>query len=371
MEWLRALGDHRLSLVTPAAPPGIDTGGLDMVDVEVRGYRISRSRMALGAVAAALGGRPAQEGLYHHAAARRALRRALLDTPPDVIVVQMVRCWWALSEIAATVPGTPLLFDAIDAMGLHFGRAARDLAVPVRPLARLEAARCRRLEAKLVRSATVTAAVSRRDLEALGVAQGAGRLVPVSAPARQRAAEPGPRTVLLSGNLGYRPTVRGALWFAREVWPLIRARTSNVRWVLAGARPPRAVRSLAALPGVEIHADVADLAPFFGRARVAIAPMAGGSGVPMKVLEAWAAGVPVVAHPWSAAGLEAVPGRDLLAAGGCGEFADAVLELLLDENRARAVGEAGREAWRYLYEPDRVAEAVREATTAAVAGPTR
>jgi len=367
MEWLRALRDHRLTLVAPTAPAGTDTGPLDLIEAEVREFPLPRMRMGLGALTAVLTGRPAQEGLYHHVAARRALRQALVAAPPDVIVVQMVRCWWALAEVAATVPGTPVLFDAIDAMGLHFGRAARDLAVPLRPLARLEAARCHGLEAELARSAAVTTAVSRRDLEALGVAQGTGRVVPVSAPARRRGDLVDPPAVLLSGNLGYRPTVKGALWFARNVWPLIRAQTSKVRWVLAGARPSAAVRRLAALPGVEVHADVPDLAPFFRRARVAIAPMAGGSGVPMKVLEAWAAGVPVVAHPWSAAGLEALPGRDLLTAEGCREFADAVVQLYKDSTRARAIGEAGREVWQRLYEPRRVAEAVRSAVTAALA----
>jgi len=68
----------------------------------------------------------------------------------------------------------------------------------------------------------------------------------------------------------------------------------EARWVLAGARPPRAVRRLAALPGVEVHPDVPDLDPYLAAATVAVAPMPTGSGVPMKVLEAWAAGIPVV-----------------------------------------------------------------------------
>jgi glycosyltransferase involved in cell wall biosynthesis len=371
MEWLRALADHRLTLVTPEPTSDVNATSLDVTGVEVQEYPLSRARMAFGAVRAVLAGRPAQEGLYHQAAARRALRRALSSASPDVVVVQMVRCWWALSEIAAAAPGRPVVFDAIDAMGLHFGRGAGDLAAPLRPFARLEAARCRRFEVDLARAAAVTTAVSRRDLEAIGVGDGCGRVVPVSAPERRHGAVSESPVVLLSGNLGYRPTVNGAIWFAKSVWPLIRARVSKARWVVAGARPPRAVRKLAELAGVEVHADVPDLAPFFARARVAIAPMASGSGVPMKVLEAWAAGVPVVAHSWSAAGLEAVAGSDLVTAEGCEEFADAVVGLMLDGEHARAVGDAGRDVWRRLYHPRRVAEAVRAAVTAALAGPTR
>jgi len=134
----------------------------------------------------------------------------------------------------------------------------------------------------------------------------------------------------------------------------------EARWVLAGARPPRSLRRLAGLPGVEVVADVPDLAPYFAAARVAIAPMADGSGVPMKVLEAWANGVPVVAHPWSAAGLEAVPGTDFLVAESAAAWRDAVARLLVDQELASRIAAAGRARWETVYSRDRVAEAIRQ-----------
>jgi glycosyltransferase involved in cell wall biosynthesis len=249
-------------------------------------------------------------------------------------------------------------------MGLHFERAAQ-LARPwLRPPLLEEAGRCRRRERELAGRAALSIAVSARDLDELGARD--GRVVPVSG--RIVAAEAGAReepTVLLSGNLGYRPTVRAALWFAAEVWPRVASSVPQARWVLAGARPAAAVRRLGLLPGVQVHADVDDLGPYLGSATVAIAPMAGGSGVPMKVLEAWAAGLPVVAHPWTAAGLPA-DARDALAvADGADEWRRAVIRLLTDPVAAAGLGERGRELWRRSYHPERVEAALRAALAAA------
>ena len=164
----------------------------------------------------------------------------------------------------------------------------------------------------------------------------------------------------MSGNLGYRPTVLGAEWFAREVWPSLKQRMPEAKWVLAGARPARAVRRLAGLPGVEVHADVPDLEPYLQSARVAIAPMNSGSGVPMKVLEALAAGLAVVAHPWAAEGLADQGGVAVAAPADAAGWVDALERLLTDSQEARDLGERGHELWQRVYHPERVAEQIRQ-----------
>jgi len=166
--------------------------------------------------------------------------------------------------------------------------------------------------------------------------------------------------VLLSGNLGYRPTVRGAQWFAREVWPRLRTAVPEARWVLAGARPTAVVRRLARLPGVEVRADVPDLRSYLTASRVAIAPMSSGSGVPMKVLEAMAAGVPAVVHPWAAEGLVREAGEAVAVASEADDWVAALQSLLRDPGAAHALGRRGHELWRRYYHPDSIAEQIRE-----------
>jgi glycosyltransferase involved in cell wall biosynthesis len=92
--------------------------------------------------------------------------------------------------------------------------------------------------------------------------------------------------------------------------------------------------------------------------------MVGGSGVPMKVLEAWAAGLPVVAHPWAAAGLDAAAREALAVAGSPDEWHAALTRLLADPSEAARLGERGRELWRRSYHPERVDERLRAAIAA-------
>jgi glycosyltransferase involved in cell wall biosynthesis len=120
------------------------------------------------------------------------------------------------------------------------------------------------------------------------------------------------------------------------------------------------VRRLERLPGVEVHADVADLGPYLRSAGAAIAPMSSGSGVPMKVLEALAAGLPTVVHPWAAEGLSGEGGEAVVAAADAAEWVDALERLLTDSQAARDLGERGHALWRRVYHPDRVAEKIRE-----------
>ena len=151
-----------------------------------------------------------------------------------------------------------------------------------------------------------------------------------------------------------------------ELTSLVKAAIPEARWILAGARPARSVSALAALNGVEIHADVADLGGFMAQAWVAIAPMASGSGVPMKVLEAWSAGLPVVAHPWTVAGLDDSSWSAVRQAESAEEWAGALIELLGDRKERDTLAALGLEAWNRGYHPEVIAERIREAVETAV-----
>jgi len=357
VEWLEALRGHDLGLVCPK-PPDRTSGELPAV---VSHYTLDAVSRCAGLMRAAVSGLPLQEGLYDSGTARRVVAGTIETWRPDVVVVQMVRCAWAAEAVWSSASSVPVVFDSIDAMGLHFERAA-EMAAPALAVAyRTEAKRCRRRERVLVTRARYSVAVSERDLTALGAPEGRGRVIPVAG--RPTVGSKLPRTepvVLLSGNLGYRPTARGAEWFAREVWPGIHQRIPEARWILAGARPARAVRRLAELPGVEVHADVPALGPFLRSARVAIAPMSSGSGVPMKVLEALAAGVPVVAHPWAAEGLSVGGAEAVATPAEVTEWVEELERLLTDSEAARDLGERGHALWQRVYHPERVAEQIRQ-----------
>ncbi len=253
-------------------------------------------------------------------------------------------------------------------------------AAPGRPLA-LEARRLAAWEGRAVAGVDVTAALTAIDAAALRrLAAAAGspqaRVVEVPAPF---AAElpPGPPglagkpAVAVLGSLGWRPNEDAVAWFTGEIWPAVRralpaaelhvfgiARGSSTEPAAAaatGAGAAGAAGGRDAERGITWHAAPADSAAAFACGSIHVVPLRFGSGVRMKVLEAWARGVPVVATPEGAAGLDAADGVELLVARDAAGFAAACRRLCEEPGLAAALAAGGRAALRRRHDPATVA----------------
>jgi glycosyltransferase involved in cell wall biosynthesis len=102
------------------------------------------------------------------------------------------------------------------------------------------------------------------------------------------------------------------------------------------------VRRLADLPGVVVTGSVPDVRPWLHRAAVMVAPLNIARGTQNKILEAMAAGVPVVTTPKAARGVDAIPGEHLLTAGSPDEAATAIERLLASPGERARLVRAGR-----------------------------
>ena len=250
-------------------------------------------------------------------------------------------------------------------------------AAPGRPLA-LEARRLAAWEGRAVAGVDATAALTAIDAAALRrLAAAAGspqaRVVEVPAPF---AAElpPGPPglagkpAVAVLGSLGWRPNEDAVAWFTGEIWPAVRralpAAELHVFGIARGpSAEPAAAAAVAAAAaggrdaerGITWHAAPADSAAAFACGSIHVVPLRFGSGVRMKVLEAWARGVPVVATPEGAAGLEAADGVELLVARDAAGFAAACRRLCEEPGLAAALAAGGRAALRRRHDPATVA----------------
>jgi len=149
--------------------------------------------------------------------------------------------------------------------------------------------------------------------------------------------------ILFVGNLSYFPNIEGIRGFVRDVWPLLRAqRSDRVALRIAGSAPTSEVTVLARIPGVEIVADAAELDACYAWADLAVVPIAAGGGTRIKLLEAFAHGVPVVATSIGAEGVAATPGVHLLIADTPIAFADACARVLADKTLAARLAKAAR-----------------------------
>jgi sugar transferase (PEP-CTERM/EpsH1 system associated) len=301
---------------------------------------------------------PLQAALFDVAAARRALA-ALVPEGFDVAHLQLVR----LAPLVSALGALPCVVDFVDALSLNIARRAeRDLAL-LRPLWRREASRLRRAERALLDRAGHGVVVSEVDRDAMGGGEKLS-VAPNGVDGERFAFDGRPRAnadVLFAGNLGYFANADAAVWFARVVLPLVRARIGSARLRLAGARPSRAVRALARLEGVSVLGDVPDMAAQVRAARVAVAPLRTGSGQQSKVLEAMACGTPVVASPLASAGMELGHEEHLLVADGAEPTAAAVVRLVEDAALAERLARSARRLVEQRYTWERSVAALEAA----------
>jgi glycosyltransferase involved in cell wall biosynthesis len=161
--------------------------------------------------------------------------------------------------------------------------------------------------------------------------------------------------LLFLGNFGYVPNQRAATILAREVLPRVRRDVPEARLVLAGADPPPAIKELA---GEFVHVTgwVPDVTACLASAACFVAPMTRGAGIKNKVLEAMAAGVPVVTTPMGNDGIEATDGVEILLASTNADIVRQTVRVLRDPALAGSVGAAGQSLVRRRHAwPDIVA----------------
>jgi glycosyltransferase involved in cell wall biosynthesis len=197
--------------------------------------------------------------------------------------------------------------------------------------------------------ATASIAVSREDAALMKSEFGAGRVSVVENGVDahhfrpQTDVERDPARMLFMGSLDWRPNQDAAVQLLTDVLPKVRAHAPDATAVLVGRRPPEWLRAkVAATPGAELHADVPDVRPFLARCGFLVVPLRIGGGSRLKILEALAAGAPVVSTRVGAEGLELAAGRDLLVADTPESLVNAALAAIRRPGELADTAERGR-----------------------------
>jgi polysaccharide biosynthesis protein PslH len=151
-----------------------------------------------------------------------------------------------------------------------------------------------------------------------------------------------PHSLVFTGTMDFRPNVDAMAWFAQEVLPLIKRHVPDVRVYVVGQRPHVRLDALRADPAITITGAVDDTRPYIATASVYIVPLRTGGGTRLKVLEALSLQAPIVSTTLGAEGFAVTSGEELLLADDPADFARSIEELMIDRERARALGQAGR-----------------------------
>jgi glycosyltransferase involved in cell wall biosynthesis len=346
-----------------APPPGLAVGRLGAVTRRDRW--VSRRERLTGLVPGRL---PAAVRASDTAEIRQAFSSWCTDAY-DVAWFVRIESWLAVGDLV-DAPAIVDFDDLRDHLGLsRLGsswpdgtgkRARRDWSRVLADVADVRA--WRRLQRDVARRVEAVAVCSELDLGRLGVPNAVivpnGIDLPEAPVGRREIGRP--PELCLHGSLGYGPNIDAAARLVRDVAPRVRARLGDVVVRLAG-RSSRQVDALAAPGEVVVTGAVPDMAAELARVDVVAVPLRQGAGTRIKVLEAMAHRIPVVATSIAVEGLHVTDGEHLLIADGPDAFAEACVRLLTDESLRQRLVDAGETLVRTSYGWDHAHRAVSDA----------
>lgn len=366
-ETIRALVDAGVELTVAAAdepgerPPDVPSGLAGSCSLHVVDRR--RRSLPVAVLRSLLTRRPVTVERHRSSALEGRVAELLRNDRFDVVHAEQIH---ALPQTRpAARHGLPIVLRAHNVESDLWAQVARITPLPARLPTRWEASRLARFEAESVQTSDRTIALSGADASELTTLSGVEvETVPPPFPGSLPVGDtslPGDPPVVVLASGGWPPNVDAARWFVDEIWPAIARELPAARAHLFGTDP----RIDGSGPSLTVHPAPNESREAFVPGSVLVVPLRVASGVRMKILEAWARCVPVVATRHAAGGLEARDGQELLLASEPGGFAKAIARLASDPELRDRLVTGGRALLRRRHDPSRVAEGMTSVYLAA------
>ena len=309
--------------------------------------------LALAAVQAVALGQPVSLAAFHD--------RALAGYVADVLATRPISAIYVFSgQMGQYVPASfagRLIVDLVDVDSAKFEAYARKRGGLIARIEMREAKLLAAEEARLAARAAVTLLVSPAEADLFRSRLPAGHGADVRAigngidcigydpalvmPEPRMMVDSGPR-LIFTGQMDYTPNVDAVRRVLDRILPRIRAVRSDVTFHVVGRNPAPELLARHGEHGCHIWGRVDDIRPWLAAATHALIPLEIGRGVQNKVLEAMAMALPVVVSGEAATGIPAQSGKHFAVADSDEALAEAVLALLDEPARARALGLAAR-----------------------------
>ncbi|MBI2309952.1 glycosyltransferase [Candidatus Collierbacteria bacterium] len=268
--------------------------------------------------------------IYLSKTAKDALRRELNREKYDIIHAET---FYVMPNIPATEIPTLLVEQTIEYLGYQTYTA--QTAMPLlRPLLHIDVIKLKFWEKLFWKKADHLVTMSTEDRDWIKrmvpdskvsiVANGIDVEYFKNTPIRR----PKSPTVLFVGNYKWLPNVDAAKYIAYEIWPSIHRQIPNAELKIVGRDATNEILKLKRIPGVNVIGEVGDIREALGSAHVMLAPIRNGRGTRYKILEAMAAGLPVVSTSLGIEGIRAKDGVNALIRDSKEELVRATVELL-------------------------------------------
>ena len=329
---------------------------------EVIAWRRERSYKPANIVRGLIGPTPLNVLNFTSAAVISQLDRLFQERRFEVAQIESMHLIAYARRIRQIAPNTRLILDWHNIESEILARFAQNDRNPLRSwYAKRTSSLSRNVENELLRLCHAHTVCSERERQVLLDRAPEARIEVVGNGVDcEFFAQPSPATgerqdVLFMGRMDYHANIDAALYFAREIWPQVRQRRPELRLVIVGAQPPKLVLALRE-QGITVTGTVEDVRPFYRSALVSVVPLRVGGGTRLKVLEAMAAGTPVISTTLGAEGLAICPGKDIVIADTPATMADAIVSLQAGSTFWQELLANGQRLVRANYDWDVVGE---------------
>lgn len=152
-----------------------------------------------------------------------------------------------------------------------------------------------------------------------------------------------PNSMIWVGHMDVHTNRDAALYFWREIFPIILKQSSDVKMTFLGTSPPKQIVKRASNnSGVRVTGFVTDIRPYVQESAVFVVPIRIGSGTRLKILDAMAMGKAIVSTSVGCEGIKCTDGKDILIADNPGEFASKVISVLKNRGLRDYLGQNAR-----------------------------
>jgi glycosyltransferase involved in cell wall biosynthesis len=156
--------------------------------------------------------------------------------------------------------------------------------------------------------------------------------------------------ILFMGTMNYYPNIDAVIYLTEAIMPFIWGRDQTVTLCIAGMNPPKEIRDLASDPRIEIVGTPDDMREIAGQCCLTVVPLRLGGGTRIKILDAFAMGLPVISTSLGCEGLEVVDGKHIIIRDDPQAFAESVLQVISDPLRAESLRMSGRKLVENRYD---------------------
>lgn len=265
---------------------------------------------------------------------------------PDVIVGYGI----GVSTYLANLDKKPVVYDFVDSISLLYERMSAQEQNTVRRSSLIaESQSILKWEKRILNTGAPILVVSEYDRQHLLTLSPSAdvRVIPIGvdynffSPALY--SEPVMKhRVVFTGNMGYTPNRDAALFFARQIFPLIKAEVQDAEFYVVGANADKELQDLQLIDGITVTGFVEDVRPFVLSAPIFVSPLRIGAGMKIKLLQAASMERAIVATAMSLEGLDFQVGREILVADTPESISESITNLFRQPNNIQLLGKNAR-----------------------------